>query len=247
MSSPSTNDDSTSADSLFCQSLLSPLKGLLSKAGYELRHVLTAKERRIYVEYFPGNRGDRRAFRKILSKHIDFTKKAPDHKFVQQGIHFELHVPPNNLCQNGVQGFKGLVDTGAKGCSLIKASVVNDLKETYIPTQRFPKRRQDYVKKLRGIGENAGPLHIMGSTILQMFHPDAPGYMFHSLFYVVPDTEMEYDFLLGTDWIFSVYINVSWFKTRLEIATIGLLRRAPIIKSVRDDFQPEDHTVHTKF
>lgn len=207
---------------------------------------MTAKERRIYLEYFPGNKEDRKALRKILSEHIDPTKKAPNHKWVQQGSPFELHVPPNNLCETGVQGFKGQIDTGAKGCSLIRASVVNDLKETYIPTERFTKRQQDYVRKLRGIGENAAPLHIMGSTILQMFHPDAPGYMFHSLFYVVPDAEMDYDFLLGTDWIFSVHTNVSRSKMKLKIATIGLVRRTAIVGSVQGDFQPQDHTRRTK-
>jgi len=135
---------------------------------------------------------------------------------VQRGIQFEVHVPSNNLCDKGIQGFKELVDTVSRGYSLIRESVVKDLVETYIPTEHFSKRQQYRVKGLQRIGESPGYLHVLGSIVLQMFHPDAPGFMFHSKFYVVPDAEMEYDFLLGTDLIFSVHANVSWSKRKLK-------------------------------
>ncbi|KAJ9496584.1 hypothetical protein H2202_007956 [Exophiala xenobiotica] len=188
LSSTSTNDDQVSPDAVHRQSILSRLKNILHKAKYRLGR--QSRERHPYFEHFTGDKGVWKALRTIVRKviHPGIVPKEPP---------YELHVPPNNVCDKGTQGFKGMVETGSRGYSLIRESVVSDLFETYVPIERFSTQQRDFVMQLPGIHEDSGYLQVLGGIILEGYHPDTPHVMFHPEFYVVPDTDMEYDFLVG--------------------------------------------------
>ncbi|KAK5449814.1 hypothetical protein LTS15_008386 [Exophiala xenobiotica] len=252
LASTTSHDDRVATNPKSRQSFLPWLKSLARVSKDKFAGRTTAKKRlRAYVEQYYVEKEDRKALETILSKLGWPNHGDLDPRFVEEGIQFEIHVPSNNVCDKGIQGFKGLVDTGSRGYSLVRESVVNDLAATYTPTHNFPTRQQDRVRGLKGIGKDSGYLHVLGSIVLQIFHPDAPEFMFPSTFYVVSNTDMEYDFLLGTDLIFSVRANKFWLKKRLmgmprTIAALSLFRQTTIVESVEHNYPSAGHTGRRK-
>jgi hypothetical protein len=240
LSSRSTTDAEGSIEPVPPHSLATRLKRFSSKTKAKLLEYLRTKERTaFYIEYYNPNKEDRKDLKKIWSK-----LKMPVDLDPREGLQFEVHIPANNVCTMGTQGFKGLVDSGSRGYSLVKASVIDAIDETFVPIHNFPPRQQKEVKRLKGIGDSKpGSLEVLGSTVIQLFHPDAPNFTFHSKFLVVPDKHMTYDFLLGTDFSCSVATNFRATKKKVTtksstIGAVGLFGHTTILESVSDDIQP---------
>ncbi|KIY02135.1 uncharacterized protein Z520_02273 [Fonsecaea multimorphosa CBS 102226] len=191
------------------RSVLARLKNFRNKSKDKiLNYFRTIETTAYYVEYFNPDKRDRKALKTILSK-LSPAPQALQDMNPRAGVQIELHIPANNTCQRGTQGFMGLVDTGARGVSLVRASVVEAVDQRYIPIENLPSRQQEYASSLRGLGDSRR-VEVLGSTVLPLLDPDAPGFIFHSKFFVVPDTALDQaDFLLGTDFTASVVTNFS--------------------------------------
>src|SRR2546429_398667 len=90
-----------------------------------------------------------------------------DFKDQYEGRIVELHVPGNDACLEGTQGFFGRVDTGSLGYSFVKQHVLEAINGRYIPLENLSHAQQERCRKIRSF--NGTPLDILGIANILLY------------------------------------------------------------------------------